>query len=368
MWICIINRTLYLFGINMEILLTILYCLIVLSILVFIHEGGHFLSAKIFGIRVTEFMLGLPGPKISFKFKGTRFGVTCIPLGGYARVCGMEPGNLKKYTPEVLEYVHKNGKASIKEVCRALCIKEDDADEALEELVDWGSIVRAKSSEYESDNILYYAADINGYKKGEARNVDNKEEYFKNEYFCQYRSLPFWKRSVIVLAGILINILFAMVVFVILYSIIGFDAKNASGEIFHKTMSPIEAIQYGFNYIWAVIVAVAGLFNPTTAAETVSNSTSLIGIAVISKNAAEAGICAFLEFMAMISVSLGIMNLLPIPPLDGGRFLIEIYQAVFKRNVPEKALTIISFIGIALFVLLFIVITNQDIQRFILGG
>lgn len=103
-------------------------------------------------------------------------------------------------------------------------------------------------------------------------------------------------------------------------------------------------------------------------AETVSNSTSLIGIAVISKSAAEAGICAFLEFTAMISVSLGIMNLLPIPPLDGGRFIIEIYQRITRKNAPEKAINMISLIGVAFFLLLFVVIMNQDIQRFILGA
>ena len=103
-------------------------------------------------------------------------------------------------------------------------------------------------------------------------------------------------------------------------------------------------------------------------ADTVSNSTSLIGIAVISKNAAEAGICAFLEFMAMISVSLGIMNLLPIPPLDGGRFIVEIFQRITRKNVSEKALSMISLAGIAFFILLFVVIMNQDIQRFIIGS
>lgn len=102
--------------------------------------------------------------------------------------------------------------------------------------------------------------------------------------------------------------------------------------------------------------------------ETIQNSTSLIGIAVISKSAVEQGICSFLEFLAMISVSLGIMNLLPIPPLDGGRFIIEIIQKIFKINVPEKVLTTISLIGILLFVALFVVMMNQDIQRFVIGA
>ena len=322
-----------------------------------------------FGVRVTEFMLGLPGPRISFKLGETRFGLTCVPLGGYARVCGMEAGNMKPYLPEVLKYVHERGSCSISEIAHDLTLHIDEVDDALEELIDWGCICRSNRKDQKDNEETYYAADINGYKKGEARPVKDKEEYFKLEYYRQYRSLPFWKRTIILLSGIFINILFAMVIFVILYSFIGFNVQNqTTGEISHINMTPIEAVQYGLNYLWAVIVAVSGLFNPATMADTVSNSTSLIGIAVISKNAAEAGICAFLEFMAMISVSLGIMNLLPIPPLDGGRFIVEIFQRITRKNVSEKALTMISLVGISFFILLFIVIMNQDIQRFILGS
>lgn len=120
----------------MDILITIVCCLIVLSVLVFLHEGGHFITARMFGVRVTEFMLGLPGPRLSFKLGETRFGVTCVPLGGYARVCGMEAGNLKPYLPEVLQYIHQNGTASVQEISQSLTIAENEAEDALEELVD----------------------------------------------------------------------------------------------------------------------------------------------------------------------------------------------------------------------------------------
>src|SRR5690349_13259238 len=62
------------------------------SLLVFLHEGGHFLAARLFGVKVHEFMLGLPGPAIRFHTKETTLGVTAIPLGGYVRIAGMEPG------------------------------------------------------------------------------------------------------------------------------------------------------------------------------------------------------------------------------------------------------------------------------------
>ena len=67
--------------------------LVVLSLLVFVHEAGHYLAARAFGVRVTEFFLGMPFRyKLSYKSAshGTEIGVTPLLLGGYTRICGME--------------------------------------------------------------------------------------------------------------------------------------------------------------------------------------------------------------------------------------------------------------------------------------
>ena len=86
----------------MDIVLMIVYATLILGFLVFIHEGGHYLAARAFGVRVTEFMLGLPGPNIGFTKWGTKFGVTPFLLGGYAKVCGMEPGEMSPHLEAVL--------------------------------------------------------------------------------------------------------------------------------------------------------------------------------------------------------------------------------------------------------------------------
>ena len=85
---------------------------LVLSCLVFIHEGGHFLAARAFGMRVTEFFLGLPCRfRLSFKSKrfGTEFGVTPLLLGGYNRICGME-GEYDELLPRALQIVQREGR------------------------------------------------------------------------------------------------------------------------------------------------------------------------------------------------------------------------------------------------------------------
>lgn len=354
----------------MDVVLMILYGVLVLGFLVVIHEGGHYCAARAFGVRVTEFMVGLPGPRIGFLHHGTRFGVTAIPLGGYARVCGMEAGEESPHLQRMLTLVYERGEVLMEDAARALSISDDEAYRALDELAEWGSIIppqrRDKYNIYRAPSSVQ-ACDGGSYAEGEARPLADPAATFAHERSHQYRALPFWKRCVILLAGPLVNILFALIVFVVLYSLIGFDAVNAQGETVHVQVGPLRALSAGFSYIGMVIAAVAGLFNPQTAVETVSNSTSVMGIAVLSKSAADAGFMSLCMFTAMISVSLGVMNLLPIPPLDGGRFVVEIYQKICRRTASVRAVNALSLAGMALFGLLFIVMIGQDIQRFVLG-
>jgi len=366
----------------MGVLLTILAATVVLGFLVFIHEGGHFLAARAFGVRVSEFMIGLPGPNIGFKHGETKFGLTAIPLGGYARVCGMEPGEMSPHLKAAMTSVYARGTALMEDVAADCKITDDEAYEALEELVEWGTVIGPKKTdEYNVYRVPAFKptgrqkrrllkADMPVYEREEGApdRLLNPDSFFEREYRQQYRSLPSWRRMVILLAGPGVNLLFALLAFVVIYSLIGFDYQNAEGVVQHVTVSPLRAIAAGFSYIGMVVQAVIGLFNPQTAAETVSQSTSVVGIAVMSKSAFEAGFTEALMFTAMLSVSLGIMNLLPIPPLDGGRFVIEVYQRIRRKAVGVRAMNYLSFAGMALFMLFFIIMMNQDIQRFILGN
>ncbi len=344
----------------------LVFLIAILSVLVFVHEGGHYLVARACGVRVSEFMLGLPGPSIGFKWHGTRFGVTAIPLGGYARICGMTPGEESPHLASLLRVVYEKGTIDMEDAAAEVGISVDDAYEGLEQLVDWGSAeMPRKSDEFNT----YRAPARDGYASGEARAVPDEHALYESERKQQYRSLGFLKRCAILLAGPGMNLLFALAMFVLIYSVIGIDVTSkTTGELSHVTLDPLRAIQAGFAYIGTVVVAILGLFNPQTAADTVSNSTSIIGIAVLSKSAFDAGMVNFLAFSAMISVSLGLMNLIPIPPLDGGRFVIELYQLILRKDVTIRALNALSAGGMALFVAFFIFMLNQDIQRFVFGN
>lgn len=367
----------------MDVALMILYTLVVLGLIVFVHEGGHYLAARAFGVRVTELMLGMPGPNIGFTKWGTKFGVTPILLGGYAKVCGMEPGEMSPHLEPVLASIYRRGTANMEDVALDCDITPDEAYEALEELVEWGSVTgptkKDEFNTYRTPELVVSKKEVAraleagkpapvAYAAGEARPVDDPHAFFESEYRQQYRSLPFWKRSVILVAGVAVNLVTAMILFVLAFSVFGVDVVDSAGATQHVVVGPLQSLQIGFGYIGAVVQAVIGLFNPATVAETVSNSSSVVGIAVMSKSYADAGLAMFLLFIGMISVSVGIMNLLPIPPLDGGRFVVEVYQKLSRRVVSLRALNGLSLAGMALFVLFFLVMVNQDIQRFVFGN
>lgn len=121
----------------MNVILMVFYLAVALGALVFIHEGGHFLAARAFGVRVTEFMLGLPGPSIGFTWRGTRFGVTAVPLGGYAKVCGMEPGPENPHMERALAFISSRGTVYADDFAAEAGITTEEAVETFYALEEW---------------------------------------------------------------------------------------------------------------------------------------------------------------------------------------------------------------------------------------
>ena len=105
-----------------EALSAILWGVPTFSLLIVLHEGGHFAVARAFGVKVHEFMLGLPGPALRFRGGKTTYGVTAIPLGGYVRISGMEPGPQDPLLGSALEFVIRVQEADANGLSHALDI------------------------------------------------------------------------------------------------------------------------------------------------------------------------------------------------------------------------------------------------------
>ena len=424
----------------MNAILTIFWGLVVLLFLVLIHELGHFLAARAFKVRVTEFMIGMPGPNISFERNGCKYGITCIPLGGYNRITGMEGGPENPHLSKVLEYVYRQGKTDVEHTACACSLSEDDALEALTILDGWGSI---KEEKQKGADKLYYAPKSDEYSFGQARVVEDARSLLDSERKQTYRGLNFWRRIVVLFAGPATNLIAALLIFVILFSCIGFSyatntvdstiqgtpaakylksgdvitnvngqdisqlsdmadvlanakegdvlsltivrdgkqqqikikpQKDSSGELklgFYakadkQRLSICDSLKASWTFTAETVKAYIKLFNPVTMSDTISQSSSVVGISVMAKQAADTSVFSLFYLIAVISLSLGIVNLLPVPPLDGGKILVEIIQVITRREISAKVINAISYIVIALLLLMFIFLLRQDIINFIL--
>lgn len=443
-------------------LTTLFWGLLTLSVLVFVHEGGHFLAARACGVRVTEFFLGLP---CRFRLErrsrscGTVFGVTPLLLGGYAAIAGMDP-EMSPHAASVLAYIHRAGSADVERIAADLGIDEDEALLACSDLLAMGS-VSGVPREGESPSPAYlpgrYAApprDAEGNTVFDGRSFDREgasaqgepwmapwtdEEFLRRERARTYQGVGFWKRAAMLIAGIAVNVVCGMLLLVAAFSVVGVqtvDDVNVLGSVeagspaweaglragdavvsiggaetsswsdmleaisaakgddaiefaYERAgerhtalvapdgdgtvgigatlatvrLDPMESLRVSWAYVVQTVRGVSMLLQPAHTMEVLDSSTSVVGISVMSAQAAAAGPAAYLSFAGLISLSLGFMNLLPIPPLDGGKLVIEAVQAVIRRPVPVKVQNAVSYVGIALFGIMFVYMLRADILR-----
>ena len=452
---------------------SVFWGLLVLSVLVFVHEGGHYLAARAFGVRVTEFFLGMPSPvKLSHKSKkyGTEIGVTPILLGGYTRICGMEPGESPALA-NVLACVQRHGRVSASAVAAEAGISVDEAYRCLVMLVDWGSIrpyYDPDLGEHEGqadwpsqfqtiprDANMLTEYDL-GNALGQPGTTDeaaprpitcSADEFLAAERSHVYLGCGFLKRLVMLVAGPLVNIALAFVIVVSSLMLVGvqvashqnviggvaegslaqaagiavgdvvtrIDGRPVSswddlsailddvlpaGRDFEVTVeregetvvlnvdvedgapqemlgiySSSETLRLGFGeasrvalgYAGQVVSFVVQLIVPTHTMEVLEQSSSIVGISVAASQAASAGLAELLMLAAAVSMSLGFMNLLPIPPLDGGKVLIEVIQLVMRRPLSQRAQNIVSYVGLAFFLFVFVFVLRNDVLRLIQG-
>lgn len=445
---------------------------LVLSVLVFVHEGGHFVAARFFGMRVTEFFLGLPFRwHLSRKSKrfGTEFGVTPLLLGGYNRICGME-GTLDDQCAAVLAIVQREGRAEVARVATELGLDEGRAYEIMATLVDLAAIrpyydpaldekpwqrewpAAFETLERDADLLTEYDADHDFSAAGctvagVPHPVDDADAFLAHEVARTYAGKGAFARIVTLLAGPFVNILLAFVLVVGSLTLVGvemytntseidsvvagsyaesaglkggdriirFDNKDVStwdelvaaidGALEHRGSIPIayeragetfetkidlpedgtidlfgvnaaksvyhlgfsEAVAYTFSYIKLVAGTIVRLIMPTHTIEVVSQSSSIVGISTMASEAAASGPNDLVLFAAAISLSLGFMNLLPLPPLDGGKIVVELIQLGLRRPLSPKVQAALSYVGLAFVLFIFCFALRNDIVR-ILGG
>lgn len=386
-------------------------------------------------------MIGLPGPRISFKRKETRYGITAIPLGGYCMIAGMERGKDTNDLEKALAFIGYFGEVADVQAERAGEQLGFDLVTALDTLNDWGTVRRFKQGGLYRYTLSEACVDGVKYKEGEQRHYVDLSSYLASERKLLYSSLPWWKRMLILFAGSFFNLVAAVTILLVLLMVGGaqhttttidavikdspaaeaglmpgdelisadgtqFDtwqdfvshvqtydvgdelslAYQHNGEEKQATIvladnegAPLvgltprvekralgftEAVQISLGYIGLVASAIVQLFNPFTFADTLSQTSSIVGIAIEANSAASAGPLSFLLLIAALSISIGLMNLLPVPPLDGGKILVETIEKVVRRRIPNIVINLVSMLGFAALMMLFVMATFADFQRY----
>jgi regulator of sigma E protease len=126
----------------------------------------------------------------------------------------------------------------------------------------------------------------------------------------------------------------------------------------------LESLGESFRYVGLVFQTIAKLFDPATFQGTVKSFTGVVGVSVMAQEAAEAGPLSYAGLIAMLSLSLGAMNILPLPPLDGGKIVLEIVERFMGRPLSRAVTLGFSSVGAVLLFSLIGYVMYLDILRY----
>ena len=395
----------------------IIFTIVILGVIVFLHELGHFATAKYFGMPVSEFAIGM-GPKIFSVRKGeTVYSIRVLPLGGFVNIEGMQPENfdLERF-------------------------KKERTDEIIEELRNEKGLTE-KSDEIESEEF------VNEVSKRLDENVEKElkkqENIQKNGFFAKS---PF-SRFVVLIAGVMMNFISALIALFVMLSITGvmpikytapvvgeiqadsrakeklrvndrilavngenvsnwvemsekvlkisqnYKEEDVSLKILRNDKEITENVKLTYNKeAKANLLGIQVLSQKTNINERIKMSfvlfrdyfkltldgvrmlvtgkvamkemTGPVGLPkIVGQAYGQGGFFALLVIFILISINIGIMNLLPIPALDGGR-LIFVIPEFFGIKVNKKIEEKIHMIGMIFLLVLMLVIVFFDVSKY----
>jgi len=383
------------------VIVTIIIFLIVLAVLIFVHELGHFLFARMAGIRVDAFKIGF-GPKIfAWKRGETEYGLNLIPFGGFVKIHGENPDDESISGPDaVRSFVNKprwkqalvllagilfnfifawllysgafavgvtattdgfekyvadftNPRIMITDV--AVGTPAQKAGLAAGDVIKEVSVPAFVSSS--NKNLTSTSKDIGG-ANGSPLTIESIQNAINSSQgapitFLYLRSGKPASTTVAAVTGVVAD---------------KYAIGIAMDNVVTLKLPIFSALWEGLNYTGVMIQQTAvGLYNFIGnifhGAAKLSDVSGPVGIAGIVGNAAQMGFLYLVMITALISINLGVINLIPFPALDGGRVLFVLIEGVIRRRISPKFTNWVNLIGFGLLMLLMIVVTFNDVVK-----
>jgi regulator of sigma E protease len=355
---------------------SILFAILLFGFLIFIHELGHFILAKIAGVKVLKFSLGF-GPKIISKQIGeTEYMISAVPLGGYVKMLGedAEEGAEEEAGPRDEERSYKNQPVAK----RASIVFSGPLFNLLTAVVIFffifatgvptllpvvGEVMpdtpAAKAMLLKGDRIT----GIDGVPVKQWTDMTDIIHNSPNKSLAltvQRNSKPV--TITVKPESKKVKDIFGE------EKEVGLIGVKPSGDTVKIKENVPNAIKNAFLKTWEIsmltIVGIVKLIQRIIPAETIGGP---ILIFQLAEKQATAGVLNYFFFAAVISINLGVLNLLPIPVLDGGHLLFLGIEAVRRKPLSEKSMLIAQRIGLAIIIMLMVFAMYNDIFRLISG-
>ena len=309
--------------------------LFVLGVLVFVHELGHFLMARRLGVRVLTFSLGF-GPKILKVRRGdTDYCICAIPLGGYVSMAGMDPAEARGASDEFLSKT-KWERFQVLAAGPAMNV-------VLAILLMWAvlyqgtvvPVVGAASHPQVRDVVPGDPADLGGIEAGDVILAVDGEPVSQADLLARIGPGAGTSLSLTVRRDGRTQDVRVTPVEREDRAVIGVGLWPTEMRVVEPGLVEAFRMSLARNYEWSGLIfrTLGGLFTAETSPRQLVGP---IGIAQLSGAASEAGWLQLFSLMAMISLNLGILNLLPIPVLDGGHILVLGLEGIARRDFSAR--------------------------------
>ena len=354
-------------------LTSILVFIVVLSVLIIAHEAGHFLAAKRAGILVEEFGLGLPPRVLGKKIGETIYSLNLFPFGGFVRLHGENlDEDIKKPNRA---FLNKSKKVRSAIVIAGVTMNFILGILAFAVVYSVSGIPRETKNVKVVDVAVSSPAQVAGVLAGDViRGVDKKEIVSTEEFIALVEEKKGQKITLeIERDGSAKKITLTP-------RVDPPENEGALGVVITGTeiyfppwwQRPFIGVYYGTQeaIFWGktVLLGFVNIFQELFAGRTPKDISGPVGIFAITSEAAKSGILTLINFVGVLSINLGILNIIPFPALDGGRLLFIVLEKIIGRRVLPKIEAAIHAVGMIVLLLLLLAVTASDIKRLIVAG
>jgi regulator of sigma E protease len=342
---------------------SILVAIIGLAVLIVVHEGGHFLVARLCGMRVERFSIGFGKPLVSFKRGDTIYQIAPIPLGGFVQITGLNPHEeFDQNDP----YVYPNRPRWMR---LAVLVAGPGANYLIAVVMAFGVLMAyGKPSKVTSEIrevVASSAAAAAGLRSGDVMlEADGKalsDKLLITDVVQASKGAPIALK--VKRGDEITNI-------TVTPRKDKADNRYLIGVHLMQAYAPIPTSQ-ALKESLVVPVVVTGQilngFSEMIRGKQPADLKGPVGIAQHMAKAAEQGASSFLQIMMLLSIYLGIFNLLPLPALDGGRVLFLGINALPIKQVSAKTEAAVHMVGLLLLLGVFVLVTFKDIKDLVVS-